>query len=496
MGQLALIDQENQTNTAAVEFVNHKGETVAITVTGNAAVDIKQFAVTKEQIEEYMNKAKAIQITSLQDKPAYDEVYAMRQLVKKTRTSIGKIANILTEGAKAYTSDVNEAKKKWEEELKSVEQVLQSKEDHYDKLKEEAALREEQEREELEQARCSELIEMQMTFNGKVYAIESEDGVISVEHNKVSTYTNPQWAALIEAIRPAFEAKVKKQEEEKQRQLEIEAENNRLREIQRVKEERTKQLITIGLVYDGENFVFEDVNVHNSELATLNTEQWDVLISRIAPVVTERKAEIKAKQEAEEEAEKTRKHRAALINSERQDMMRLLGSDMSHFDLSELSQEDYKAMLDKAREESAEKEKAKTRSERAQASNPFLPYLKADQIFDGDFAEMTPAAFDQYMELCREAKKMYDQEQEELRALAAKQKVENEKKREEEKQREEEAKKAALAPDIEKLKDLAKRMRELQMPELASVNSESIAEKFNSQREKFAAWVESLSESL
>jgi hypothetical protein len=498
MTQTAMQLQEEGVKT--VEFKNHENENIAIIVTGKAEIDVKQFAITPEQIEEFKSKVNAITITSLDDKAAYEEAYAIRQRLKKWRTSNDKIADILVEGAKEYTRTVNDEKNKFSKLFKEVEAICLSKEEAYEKLKEEKAMEEERLREELEQNRCSALIDLGMTFNGKYYTIESGDGNVSIEHNKVSSYTIPQWTSLIETIKPIAEAIAERKQREAERQAEIEAENKRMREELERRDSRIKQLISIGLVYDGENFLFEDVNVHDTELIVLNDTEWNVLIERVGPVVTERKAAIKLQEEEKARKEQEEKERVASLRRARTEALSLYNSNASLMDLASMSDQEWdsliKSEMQKYEAAKVQQEKAALRETRARETNKYLPYMKADQIFDGDFAEMTEAAFDQYLTLCVECKKVYDQEQEELRRLAELKRKEDEERIEREKKAEQEAKAAAIAPDIEKLQAVAARLRDITIPELGSVNSQQIVLSFNEQREKFAAWIESLANRL
>ena len=74
-------------------------------------------------------------------------------------------------------------------------------------------------------------------------------------------------------------------------------------------EERNEKLIGLGLIYNGESFVYEDINVHWTELVTLRDEEFDSLVEKIKPVLEQRKSvdssliNIVRDEEPEEEAE-------------------------------------------------------------------------------------------------------------------------------------------------------------------------------------------------
>ena len=58
------------------------------------------------------------------------------------------------------------------------------------------------------------------------------------------------------------------------------------------------------------------------------------------------------------------------------------------------------------------------------------------------------------------------------------------------------AKKAAKAPDKTKLKAFAKTIRALQIPNMATPESQALATKIYHQAEKFAVWIEAEAEKL
>ena len=474
------------------------GDLLAIVVTGNAELDVKQFHIKDSEIQRMKLQFGELKINSLDDREIYKQVYEARQYVRKNRLSVDKTGAVLLEGAKSYVKDVTAEQKRLIAELKEIEQMLQIEEDKYEQLKADAALELEREAEKVATNRASQLIDMGLAFTGKYYQIEIDGNTQSIEHNKLSAYTEPQWLNLIAELKPACDAIKKEREEAAERAAEAERENARLREEIERKDKRTNQLLKLGLNFTGDTFRLEEIVIESSELTALDNEQWDVLIERVGPIVTERIAEIKHRQEARDNEEKARKEAAEKLNIERQRVLQSYGIDTSYTDLSTLTDEEFTARLEKATTEANErKEKAakdELRAERTRATNSFLPYLKIDEIFDGDFAEMTESAYAQYLELCKEAKVRYETEQAELRERAEKQKQQEEAAAKEAKEREEKELAAALAPDIEKLAELAARIRALQVPTL-NVNNDAIVSRFNDQREKFAAWVEGLSKS-
>lgn len=90
---------------------------------------------------------------------------------------------------------------------------------------------------------------------------------------------------------------LKKQQEELQQQKK--AEEDRSAKIERERREamingRNNQVRALGMTFDFVNdaYVFYDVNIDNkTELSLLGTEEWNALIEKITPVITQRKKE-------------------------------------------------------------------------------------------------------------------------------------------------------------------------------------------------------------
>lgn len=98
----------------------------------------------------------------------------------------------------------------------------------------------------------------------------------------------------------------KKEQEEAERQAAIES--AKAAEQKRLMDERNKsrsnQLVALGLNYNGQEYVFQDVNVHWVDITTQSESDWDVLINKITPVVEQRKKEVEQKRLAEIEEQK------------------------------------------------------------------------------------------------------------------------------------------------------------------------------------------------
>lgn len=56
-----------------------------------------------------------------------------------------------------------------------------------------------------------------------------------------------------------------------------------------VDEKRVKALYEIGLNYNGDSFVYEDVNVHWTELTCMDDDEFYSLVDKLRPIVIKRK---------------------------------------------------------------------------------------------------------------------------------------------------------------------------------------------------------------
>ncbi len=105
--------------------------------------------------------------------------------------------------------------------------------------------------------------------------------------------------------------KQKDAEEKETQRLEnerLKAANEELQRLEAVKTERQNKLIKLGLVFDGENFIYKDVNFHWSETLTLTDEEFTNAFekARIRMVI------LREDEQAEvDKAEKERKEREA-----------------------------------------------------------------------------------------------------------------------------------------------------------------------------------------
>lgn len=115
-----------------------------------------------------------------------------------------------------------------------------------------------------------------------------------------------------------MQAEMQRQKDEAEREkkrIEQDEYDRRSREIRQRIDKRCDQLFFIGMKLNGQNgnYFFEDVNVdYNTEISLLDNEKWNTLISKITPIIEERKKAILEKQIAETEAKKQADIEAAL----------------------------------------------------------------------------------------------------------------------------------------------------------------------------------------
>lgn len=482
--------------TRDAQVVLKDGEVLPLVITGDAEKDIRNFTTNEQEIQKFKDNFLKLKIESLDQKDLYNEIYESRQIVRRARLSVDKIASALNEGAKAYVKKVDARKKELIEKLKPIETHLLEQEEKYESLKAEKALELERLAEEVLTKRAAELIDLGCAFTGKYYQIDN----INVEHNKISNYSEKEWALLISEITPIAE-RIKKEEAEKQAELErikreYELEKERAARI----ESRTKHLISLGLKYDGENFTYEDVNVHNIELTLLGDSEWNVLIEKIAPVVMERIAKKEAEDRELKLQEEEKKSAYNALNAQRRAVASTYGVDASLMDLASLEEDLFNAQVENWKLKYEQQQMERLHSARFAQVSSLMKFATPDQDVK-DFALMSEEQFNEFKSALELQKKNHEEEAARIEA-ERKEKEEAERKRQEEKQAEEkrleeEARLAAIAPDQTKLAALAKSIREISIPELSgTANSNLVQERIVEQREKFAAWVESQVNSL
>jgi len=98
----------------------------------------------------------------------------------------------------------------------------------------------------------------------------------------------------LEEKQKAIDAESKRLADEKASQ---EAERKRLHD-EKIKS-RSNTLSGLGLIYDGEQYAYMDVNVHWTEITTMDNNEFGSLIEKIKPIIAKRKEEEKIRLDKE-----------------------------------------------------------------------------------------------------------------------------------------------------------------------------------------------------
>lgn len=114
--------------------------------------------------------------------------------------------------------------------------------------------------------------------------------------NSLNDFIDEEWNDLMKQIGDAIarnkELSKLREEQEEVRKRGIELHNEKVKQ-------RCNQLSEMGLVFNGSEYVFRDVNVHGNEIGQYSEEQWAKLIAKISPEISRIK-----EQEKQEEIEK------------------------------------------------------------------------------------------------------------------------------------------------------------------------------------------------
>jgi hypothetical protein len=339
--------------------------------------------VTEAVIAGLKEKYGHLKIQGIEDRETYDKVKTGRKECKAFRVLAKKICEKGREDAVAI-------QKAWVKKQKDVTDLIAEIEDpleEQEKAYEAAVAKDKEERKRKQE---EQLITRQQTLTsmGALYSDGNfRLGDVSFELSLVKESENDIWE---ETILPKFQAEYEKVEAERieqerikqEREAEMERKqeemNKRLKEIQDKEdalkkaqeeqernqkeeesrkaaeskaqlEKRTKfrsdELATLGLNYSitAEAYVYEDVNVHWTEITTMNDAEWDALTVRINPIINEKKEAAKQKRLAEIEAQKEAE-RKRVVGQSRLKSLKDLGrvpKDATEISLSDLSEEEY-----------------------------------------------------------------------------------------------------------------------------------------------------------
>ncbi len=316
---------------------------------------IVKYDVTEAKISEMRNLYMDLTVSDLKDQEGFEAVESGRKVIKGYRVATEK-------QRKVFKSDALEYGRMVDSKAKEIFSLLEPIETHL--VKEGDKIRDEEKRIEAEkeaaekkkiQGRVDALLRVGVTMDYFDVASLSDD-----DFENTRQIAEAEWAAeqvrldeerriqeeAVEAERKEREAEIQrladekerlekwdkeqKEKEEKlraeqreiqQRQQETEkalqeqrrkleaekkAEDERLdkehRELADQKTKaRTSALYNIGLKFDGEQFFYQDINVHITEFSIMPNAEFSALVAELEPKVKERKKE-KANQEAKDKA--------------------------------------------------------------------------------------------------------------------------------------------------------------------------------------------------
>lgn len=277
--------------------------------------------ITEKVIEHLRLNYGNLKLKSLEDKETYIEIKNAKKVVAKVRTTATKVCKAGREEAIREQKLWIEAEKKVIGKIKEVEDVLDAE---IEKFETEEARKEAEEKERKESAyinRQAELTKMGATYSNGSFVL----GDVSFEATLIKDADEDIYAETIlpkykevyevleaeriEKERVASEkaAELKRQQEEleqkqrefEQKQAEFKRQQEELEQRQKLIQHRSTVLSSLGMIFNGNEYFFEDVNVHNTEIVTLDESKWVELIQKITPLINEKKAEkIKADEEA------------------------------------------------------------------------------------------------------------------------------------------------------------------------------------------------------
>lgn len=403
--------QENQENTVSIpenNMIVHQ-----IRNSGLEQATIKNleesFLPFYEQTLEWKEKALALVVTNENQKDLMKQARDARLILKNIRTSVEKTRKILKEDSKKKGQIIDTI-------ARTIENLIVPSEEHLEKQEKFIEIQEAERKEALKNERIEKLkafdvepsfynlsdmpdeqfdllLESSKTaYNNKKEAEERaereriENERIDKLHEVRRKELAPYYQFLSESQRIANYGKItdenyeilfallksQKADYDKKRE-EIKAENERLRKENEEKERlfkeeqkkrddqlkaRSKQLADLGMRYNGQEYFFDDVNVHWTEISTLEEDKWNKIIADVTPVIAERK-------KAQEE-----KERKDALHNQRKESVLHLWAFASEFEktlnFAEVSEGDFNNFverLNKAKFEAEDKERERLRKE-------------------------------------------------------------------------------------------------------------------------------------
>lgn len=295
-----------------------------------------------------MKKFKELTVKDINDKEGLKEVHDARIMCKNTRLLAAKVCKAGRENAIAEQKAWIAKEKEITGEISEIEDYLQQQEDVVENEKK--RIKEEKEKaEQLRiQTRTAQLLKCGMSFNGEEYLL----GELKITATQVKLFDDFTYNSLFAQVEAAYkveeqrkaevEAEQKrvaedqlKQKEEldkkereqaakaqeladretKLKKHEEEQEEKRLAEAKRMEEEKRRNeeiqfkqrgsmLHTLGMSFNGDKYIFQDIIVPVHELRSSSAEEFDKIISDITPKIATKRFEVEKKRNEEIEASK------------------------------------------------------------------------------------------------------------------------------------------------------------------------------------------------
>jgi hypothetical protein len=301
---------------------------------------LEKHEINKKMLEEKRDECLALKLNG-QDKEAYILIRETRLNQKTNRVVIEKIC-------KKGREDATKTQKAWIAMEKDYVKIVSEGEDYLSRLEEE--FESEQERIKQEAKRKQEeafiirqafLTKLGATYQEGYFVLNdvsyeavlikesdnevwetmrskfNEQYLINEEKRIADEKLKEEAAALLESQRQEQERKrieleereaaiKKKEQEELDRQRAIE--NQKAAELKAKMDaqnkSRSNQLAALGLNYNGQEYTYQDINVHWVDITTYSESEWNELIKKITPEINNRKQEAEKKRLAAIEEEK------------------------------------------------------------------------------------------------------------------------------------------------------------------------------------------------
>lgn len=306
--------------------------------------DLQKFNITDVAIAEMRKEYLSLKVSGIEDKAGLEKVHSARMIVKSKRVEVEKVRKELKEDALKYGRLVDAEAKRITALLEPIESHLTNEEKKIEDEK--RKIREEEERKLKE--KIENRIRLLLACDMKYEITGYKSATVYISNEQLSDLSDEDFEKIYNNIKAEYDksvaekaeqerlAKAESERLEKQR-LEQEAEAERLAKIKAEQEEkelklkkeqeelnrkkikdRGYRLFSLGLRWDGEQYKFDDINVHITEITTKSDPEFDTLIEKITPVIDKKKKAAEQKRLAEiETAKKEAAERAKKETEER-----------------------------------------------------------------------------------------------------------------------------------------------------------------------------------